>query len=79
MTLADRIRESFAPLGATAQAALTQVAEVEKGLERMPPAQCDALLLGLGFEITQKHEAAQTIATAHEIMMTVGPMIAAFL
>ena len=76
MSLADQIHAAFAKVTATGQEAETLIAAVEAAMERMPQAELDAMLIGMGFEITQKRAAAQAIAIARAITAQAGPLLA---
>jgi hypothetical protein len=42
----------------------------------MPEDQLAAVLARLGFEVTQKRQAAQVIAAARQVLAEVGPLLA---
>ena len=76
MTLADEIRDAFAGVNQSGQAAETLIAEVEGAMEKMPEDQLAAVLARLGFEVTEKRQAAQVIAAARQVLAEVGPLLA---
>jgi hypothetical protein len=76
MTLADEIRDAFAGVNRSGQVAETLIAEVEGAMEKMPEDQLAAVLARLGFEVTEKRQAAQVIAAARQVLAEVGPLLA---
>jgi len=76
VTLADEIRDAFAGVNRSGQAAEALIADVERAMQRMPEEQLAAILARLGFEVSQKRQAAQLIAVAGWVLNEVGPLLA---
>jgi hypothetical protein len=76
VTLADEIRDAFAGVNRSGQVAEALIAEVERAMEKMPEDQLAAVLARLGFEVSQKRQAAQVIAAARQVLAEVGPLLA---
>ena len=76
MTLADEIRDAFAGVNQSGQAAKALIVEVERAMEKMPEDQLAAVIARLGFEVAQKRQAAQVIAAARQVLAEVGPLLA---
>jgi len=76
VTLADEIRDAFAGVNQSGQAAEALIAEVERAMEKMPEDQLAVVLARLGFAVSQKRQAAQVIAAARQVLAEVGPLLA---